>query len=215
MVKLRKSHLRSNARAPAPGDRRDPVILSSAIRLAFAPAAASAGKLRVHRGNRLEEKTMPQSSFVFDAVPARLRPRRSRPRWPAPGRRARARRPPARRRRAQKLDADYTAKIKAATADPRILTELVDHMPASDKVPSPLKFLGYIPGEPGKHDLPQGHRPLPRGARQGVRPRDDVQDRRERRRARHGRAWRSPTKRRSSSSTSTGRSPRSSPIRAS
>ena len=51
---------------------------------------------------------------------------------------------------AQKLDIDYTAKIKAATADPRILTELVDHMPASDKVPSPLKFLGYIPGEPGK-----------------------------------------------------------------
>jgi hypothetical protein len=49
----------------------------------------------------------------------------------------------------QKLDADYTAKIKAATADPRIVTELVDHMPASDKVPSPLKFLGYIPGEPG------------------------------------------------------------------
>jgi len=49
----------------------------------------------------------------------------------------------------QKLDADYTAKIKAATADPRILTELVDHMPASDKVPSPLKFFGYIPGEPG------------------------------------------------------------------
>ena len=50
---------------------------------------------------------------------------------------------------AQKLDADYTAKIKAATADPRILTELVDHLPASDKVPTPLKFLGYIPGEPG------------------------------------------------------------------
>src|SRR6476646_9057318 len=50
---------------------------------------------------------------------------------------------------AQKLDADYTARIKAATADPRILTELVDHLPASDKVPSPLKFLGYVPGEPG------------------------------------------------------------------
>jgi hypothetical protein len=50
---------------------------------------------------------------------------------------------------AQRLDADYTARIKAATADPRILTELVDHMPASDKVPSPLKFFGYIPGEPG------------------------------------------------------------------
>ena len=53
-------------------------------------------------------------------------------------------------RAAQKLDADYTARIKAATPDARILTELVDHMPASDTVPSPLKFLGYIPGEPGK-----------------------------------------------------------------
>ena len=50
---------------------------------------------------------------------------------------------------AQRADADYTARIKAATADPRILTELVDHMPLSDKVPSPLKFFGYIPGEPG------------------------------------------------------------------
>ena len=50
---------------------------------------------------------------------------------------------------AQKLDADYTARIKAATADPRIITELVDHLPASDKVPTPLKFLGYVPGEPG------------------------------------------------------------------
>ena len=49
----------------------------------------------------------------------------------------------------QKIDAVYTEKIKAATADPRILTELVDHLPASDKVPSPLKFLGYVPGEPG------------------------------------------------------------------
>lgn len=50
---------------------------------------------------------------------------------------------------AQKLDADYTARIKSATADPRIITELVDHMPVSDKVPSPLRFLGYVPGEPG------------------------------------------------------------------
>jgi Zinc carboxypeptidase len=50
---------------------------------------------------------------------------------------------------AQKLDAEYTAKIKSATSDARILTELVDHMPASDKVPSPLKFFGYVPGEPG------------------------------------------------------------------
>ena len=77
-------------------------------------------------------------------------PSRSRRRWPA-GVGAPERAGPSQERApAQKLDADYTAKIKAATADPRILTELVDHMPASDKVPSPLKFLGYIPGEPGK-----------------------------------------------------------------
>src|SRR5215831_10092254 len=49
----------------------------------------------------------------------------------------------------QKVDADYTARIKKATPDPRIITELVDHMPVSDKVPSPLKFFGYVPGEPG------------------------------------------------------------------
>jgi zinc carboxypeptidase len=49
----------------------------------------------------------------------------------------------------QKLDEDYTARIKKATSDPRILTELVDHMPVSATVPSPLKFFGYVPGEPG------------------------------------------------------------------
>ena len=49
---------------------------------------------------------------------------------------------------AQKLDVEYTAKIKEYTQDPRISTELVDHLPASDKVPSPLKFLGRIPGTP-------------------------------------------------------------------
>ncbi|HEX9367639.1 MAG TPA: M14 family zinc carboxypeptidase [Vicinamibacterales bacterium] len=49
----------------------------------------------------------------------------------------------------QKLDEDYGARIKKATPDARILTELVDHMPASATVPSPLKFLGYVPGEPG------------------------------------------------------------------
>src|SRR3954452_7372121 len=50
----------------------------------------------------------------------------------------------------QKLDEDYTARIKKATSDPRISTELVDHMPVSATVPSPLKFFGYVPGEPGK-----------------------------------------------------------------
>ncbi len=40
----------------------------------------------------------------------------------------------------QKIDAEYTAKIKEHTQDPRILTELVDHLPASATVPTPLKF---------------------------------------------------------------------------
>src|SRR5258708_27059529 len=51
---------------------------------------------------------------------------------------------------AQKLDADYTAKIKEYLSDPRITTELVDHLPASTKVPTPLKFLGRIVGTPGE-----------------------------------------------------------------
>jgi hypothetical protein len=34
--------------------------------------------------------------------------------------------------------------------DPRITTELVDHLPASDRVPTPLKFFGRIVGTPGQ-----------------------------------------------------------------
>src|SRR5512140_1309488 len=49
---------------------------------------------------------------------------------------------------AQKIDEEYTAKIKEYTQDTRILTELVDHLPASATVPTPLKFLGRIPGTP-------------------------------------------------------------------
>ncbi len=48
----------------------------------------------------------------------------------------------------QPLDADYTARIREYTTDPRISTELVDSMPASGAVPSPLEFLGRIPGTP-------------------------------------------------------------------
>lgn len=47
----------------------------------------------------------------------------------------------------QKNDEEYTKRILDATPDKRILTELVDHMPLSATVPSPLKFLGYVPGE--------------------------------------------------------------------
>jgi hypothetical protein len=49
---------------------------------------------------------------------------------------------------AQAIDQEYTAKIKEYTQDPRILTELVDHLPASATVPSPLKFLGRVAGMP-------------------------------------------------------------------
>jgi hypothetical protein len=38
---------------------------------------------------------------------------------------------------AQGNDAAYTQKIKEYTTDPMFLTELVDHLPDSAKVPSP------------------------------------------------------------------------------
>ncbi len=50
----------------------------------------------------------------------------------------------------QKIDAEYTAKIKEYLQDARITTELVDHLPASSTVPSPLKFTGRIVGTPGE-----------------------------------------------------------------
>ena len=51
----------------------------------------------------------------------------------------------------QKQDEQYTALIKSTLTDPRISTELVDHLPASDRVPTPLKFpaVGHISGQPG------------------------------------------------------------------
>ena len=51
---------------------------------------------------------------------------------------------------AQKLDAGYTAKIREYTTEPFFLTELVDHLPASDTVPTPEKVLGYAIGTPNK-----------------------------------------------------------------
>src|SRR4029450_2633408 len=50
----------------------------------------------------------------------------------------------------QAVDKEYTKKIKEYLQDARITTELVDHLPASDTVPSPLKFLGRIVGTPGE-----------------------------------------------------------------
>jgi hypothetical protein len=53
---------------------------------------------------------------------------------------------------AQPVDQEYTAKIKEYLSDPRISTELVDHLPASSTVPTPLKFLGHVIGAPGVLD---------------------------------------------------------------
>src|SRR6266571_8710710 len=50
----------------------------------------------------------------------------------------------------QKVDEQYTTLIKQNLQDPRITTELVDHLPASDHVPTPLKFLGRAVGTPGE-----------------------------------------------------------------
>src|SRR3954468_18578251 len=53
----------------------------------------------------------------------------------------------------QANDAEYTAKIRELTpTDPRwkFTTELVDHLPSSSTVPTPLKVLGYVPGTIGR-----------------------------------------------------------------
>lgn len=50
----------------------------------------------------------------------------------------------------QPQDEAYGKLIKEYLQDPRFTTELVDHMPLSDTVPSPLKFFGRIPGTPGE-----------------------------------------------------------------
>jgi len=47
---------------------------------------------------------------------------------------------------AQPNDEVYTKLIHDYLSDPRFTTELVDHLPASATVPTPLKFLGTMPG---------------------------------------------------------------------
>ena len=47
-------------------------------------------------------------------------------------------------------DNDYSKKIKEYTTEKFFLTELVDHLPLSDTVPSPDKVLGYVVGTPNK-----------------------------------------------------------------
>ncbi|MBA3854876.1 MAG: hypothetical protein C0503_10700, partial [Gemmatimonas sp.] len=50
----------------------------------------------------------------------------------------------------QPIDQEYTAKIREHLQDPRITTELVDHLPAHPTIPTPLKFFGRIVGTPGE-----------------------------------------------------------------
>src|SRR5262245_1729600 len=47
-------------------------------------------------------------------------------------------------------DQEYSKKIREYTTALEFMTDLVDHLPASDKVPSPLKFNGYISGAPDR-----------------------------------------------------------------
>jgi hypothetical protein len=56
---------------------------------------------------------------------------------------------PALVRAQQRNDEEYTKLIHEYLQDARITTELVDHLPASDVVPTPLAFNGRIVGTPG------------------------------------------------------------------
>ena len=46
----------------------------------------------------------------------------------------------------QPVDAEYTEQIRRFTTEPFFLTPLIDHLPASDVVPTPLEANGYIAG---------------------------------------------------------------------
>lgn len=50
----------------------------------------------------------------------------------------------------QAIDQEYTRLIAEHLQDARITTELVDHLPASETVPTPLDFHGRIVGTPGE-----------------------------------------------------------------
>jgi hypothetical protein len=50
----------------------------------------------------------------------------------------------------QAVDEEYTRLIAEHLQDDRITTELVDHLPASETVPTPLDFHGRIVGTPGE-----------------------------------------------------------------
>ena len=51
---------------------------------------------------------------------------------------------------AQKVDEEYTKKIREYTTESFFLSPLVEYLPASDKVPTPKAVLGDVAGAPGK-----------------------------------------------------------------
>src|SRR4029077_9551176 len=51
---------------------------------------------------------------------------------------------------AQRIDEEYTKKIKEYTTETFFLSPLVDYLPASKSVPTPKAVLGDIAGAPGK-----------------------------------------------------------------
>ena len=51
---------------------------------------------------------------------------------------------------AGRIDERYTRIIRQNLDDSRMTTELVDHLPASETVPTPLAFLGRVVGTPGE-----------------------------------------------------------------
>ncbi|HUF49359.1 MAG TPA: M14 family zinc carboxypeptidase [Longimicrobiales bacterium] len=55
----------------------------------------------------------------------------------------------------QPIDQEYTAQIRRFTTEPFFLTPLVDYLPASSTVPSPLKVLGHIAGAPDILSYPE------------------------------------------------------------
>ena len=48
----------------------------------------------------------------------------------------------------QAMDAAYAVKIAEFTTDTRFVNEMVDHLPISNTVPSPLEYFGTIIGDP-------------------------------------------------------------------
>jgi hypothetical protein len=55
----------------------------------------------------------------------------------------------------QPIDQEYTAQIRQYTTEPFFLTPLIERLPASSAVPTPLAFNGYIAGAPEKLTYPE------------------------------------------------------------